>query len=181
MEKDKNNVIDDIVNDDTKKLEKKKKVYLFDLDDTLYQMIDNKCQYANVELIKKLDGIKIIFSNARHFYCLDWLAKMGMSDCFQVVIACDTLMGYKPYPMVYIKLMSLCGLTHQDDITFFDNLGINLVTAKRLKWKTVFIHPDVCSGKMPMDVYKYDEYLDKKYPNLDSALQDILNNENGEK
>ena len=165
--------------DDGTKIPEKKKVYLFDLDDTLYQNIDNECRYANVELIKKLDGTKIIFSNAKHFYCLHWLNKMGMSDCFQVVIASDILNGYKPYPIVYLKLMSLCGLTHQDDITFFDNLGINLVTAKKLKWKTVLIHPDVYSRKVPMELYKYNEFIDEKYSNLDLALQNILDNENG--
>ena len=160
----------------TKVLKKKKKVYLFDLDDTLYQNIDNECRYANVELIKKLDGTKIIFSNAKHFYCLHWLNKMGMGDCFQVVISCDILNGYKPNLIVYLKLMSLCGFTHQDDITFFDNLGINLATAKKIKWKTVLIHPDVYSKKVPMELYKYNEFIDEKYPNLNLALQNIINN-----
>ena len=172
----KNNNKSDNINNSNKILKKKKKVYLFDLDDTLYQNIDNECRYANVELIKKLEGTKIIFSNAKHFYCLHWLNKMGMSDCFQVVIASDILNGYKPYPIVYLKLMSLCGLTHQDDITFFDNLGINLETAKKLNWKTVLIHPDVYSRKVPMELYKYNEFIDEKYPNLDLALQDIINN-----
>ena len=54
---------------------------------------------------------------------------MGMSDCFQVVIASEHFNGYKPYPIVYLKLMSLCDYT-PDDITFFDNLGINLIVFK---------------------------------------------------
>lgn len=173
MEKN-NKIANSNLDDNTKILKKKKKVYLFDLDDTLYQNIDNECRYANVELIKKLDGIKIVFSNAKYFYCLHWLNKMGMSDCFQVVMSSDILNGYKPDPIIYLKLMSLCGLSHKDDITFFDNLGINLMIAKKLNWKTVLIHPDVYSRKVPMDIYKYNNFLDQKYLNLNSALQDKL-------
>ena len=49
-------------------------IYIFDLDDTLYQIDTNSNEKKIISLVDKslldrLDGVKILFSNAQHSYC----------------------------------------------------------------------------------------------------------------
>ena len=111
-------------------------VYIFDLDDTLYQVKDNQyINKVNKQELRKLNGIKILFSNATFGHVSILMKELGITDIFNVVFTTDILGGYKPNPLMYEKIMTLCNLNESDNIYFFENLAINLYPAKKYNWK----------------------------------------------
>lgn len=123
----------------------KNKIYIFDLDDTLYQK-DEKgfvCNYIIPDILRSLKGIKILFSNGTFNYCNSYLMRMGVKDCFTAIFSSDILHYYKPHLSTYKIIMSACGFsTLNYDIIFFDNLYCNLIPAFEIYgWITVLILP----------------------------------------
>jgi FMN phosphatase YigB (HAD superfamily) len=122
----------------------KRKVFIFDLDDTLYQN-DAQGQLINTvnrDLLEKLPGIRIVFSNANYNHCILWLNRLGIADLMTAIISCDIIQGYKPHNIIYHRLMSICNINLTEcDIVFFDDLVCNLATAHALGWQVVYIPP----------------------------------------
>lgn len=122
----------------------KPKIFIFDLDDTLYQN-DATGKLANVvnkQLFEKLDGIKLIFSNATYVHCLSWLNRLEILPFIKAIISCDIIGGYKPDRTIYQRIMSVCNIDLAIyDIVFFDNLSCNLIPAQELGWNCVLIIP----------------------------------------
>lgn len=156
-------------------------VYIFDLDDTLYQIKNNQfINKVDKQELKKLKGIKIIFSNATFGHVNMFLKNLGITDMFNVIFSTDILGGYKPNPLLYKKIMDVCKLTDNDNIYFFDNLPINLYPAHQYNWKTVLIHPedetinitnDNTSNEKLLD--NMNKWLDYKFGNINDALKFI--------
>lgn len=121
-------------------------VYIFDLDDTLYQNTSGSLNmhFVDRKILEQLQGTKIIFSNATYGYCMMWLNILGIRDLITAVFSCDLLGGYKPNINIYTKLMVACNIncdTH--NIYFFDNLAINLIPAHELGWHAIHIQPNI--------------------------------------
>lgn len=156
-------------------------VYIFDLDDTLYQIKNN--EYINKvdkQELRKLNGIKILFSNATFGHVSILMKELGITDIFNVVFTTDILGGYKPNPLMYEKIMTLCNLNESDNIYFFENLAINLYPAKKYNWKTILIIPNdeniIISNNESNNnklLSKVDEWLDYKFDNINDALKFI--------
>ena len=103
-------------------------IYIFDLDDTLYQIDPNSNEKKIISLVDKslldrLDGVKILFSNAQHSYCQKLLQNLQILSLFSVVLSANMLAGLKPDKSIYDKVVNICGLKPSDNIVFFDNLG----------------------------------------------------------
>ena len=154
----------------------KKNIYIFDLDDTLYQK-DEKgdyCNFVDINLLEKLLGTKIMFSNAKMVHCNMWIHKLNINNYFQVILSSDVLQGYKPNPIIYGKLMIYCGLTYDYNIYFFDNLVENLVAAKQLNWTTILIDP--YWKRMDQKYHNiYKKFVDNSFDNINDALLTIIN------
>lgn len=156
-------------------------IYIFDLDDTLYQIKSNEyINKVNKQELRKLNGIKILFSNATFGHVSILMKELGITDIFNVVFTTDILGGYKPNPLMYEKIMKLCNLNDDDNIYFFDNLAINLYPAKKYKWKTVLIIPSDEKIILSNDtnnnenlLSKIDDWLDYKFDNINDALKFI--------
>jgi len=123
----------------------KPRVYIFDLDDTLYQKNDKGfvCNIINPDMLRNLIGIKILFSNGTFTYCNTYLMRMGLKDCFTAIFSYDILGHYKPHLSTYETIMSVCDFNPDlFDVIFFDNMHLNLIPAYECyKWKTILILP----------------------------------------
>lgn len=162
-----------------------KNIFIFDLDDTLYQKDENTDQYINLvdtKLFDNLDGDKILFSNASYNHCMNHLELLKLKDKFQAIFSYDILRGYKPNPSVYHKISYLCNLSLlEHNIYFFDNLAINLVYAKKLGWHTYLILPEsediILSYNEDINNHlnsKIDTFIDNRYDNINEAIKNLV-------
>jgi hypothetical protein len=123
----------------------KQHIYIFDLDDTLYQNDESGTTVANVvrrDVLERLPGTKLVFSNASYGHCITWLNRLGISDIITAVISSDIIGGFKPQKEIYSRIMTICNINlAYCEITFFDNLVCNLIPAHELGWRIVFITP----------------------------------------
>ena len=120
--------------------------WIFDMDDTLYQIKGNFTNYDEIKpnnelvgLIKKLSGLKILFTNAGHHHTNIILSKLGLVSSFDLILDRDILGGLKPSPLVFLKLIKWCSITSQDTCYFFEDSFQNLVVGSSLGWKTILI------------------------------------------
>ena len=118
--------------------------WIFDLDNTLYQgNLSNYDQLkpANqlVDLIKKLPGKKILFTNGTGDHAKMCINKMNMNHLFDFVIHRNLISAMKPDFVAYYRMMNICNINKDDSCLFFEDSIVNLISAKKLGWKTVFI------------------------------------------
>lgn len=159
------------------------KIYIFDLDNTLYQYLkplnksnptsleSNQLEVIDTELFKQIDGEKIIFSNGNYNHVNMWLNKLTIKDDINSIISCDIIQGYKPNPLLYFKINNIMNLMPQKKkIYFFDDLPINLNPAKELGWVTILI----TRNQNDLTNKYYDSWIDYKFNNINDALNFFL-------
>ena len=179
-----NNVVDNKKNDDDDK-----KLFIFDLDDTLYNINSHyEMITANKQLIEKLIGDKIIFSNASYLHCLLYLKRMEILDIFKCIISSDIINGgKKPNPFIYGNLTKLCNTKSYDDIYYFDDIIENLYIGHLFGWKTIWINNNHSILTINYDYLKHfipaeflvekdkmcniDNWLYGKFHNINDALK----------
>tara|TARA_B100001093_G_C26816445_1_gene1009935 strand:+ start:1342 stop:1869 length:528 start_codon:yes stop_codon:yes gene_type:complete len=151
------------------------KIYIFDLDNTLYQYLklnqvntkSNQLEKVNPTLFKNLNGEKIIFSNANYRHVDMWLNQLTIKDNIDSIISCDIIQGYKPNPLLYLKINNIINMMPQNKtIYFFDDLPINLNPAKELGWITILI----TRNQSDLNNKYYDSWIDYKFNNINEAL-----------
>ena len=89
--------------------------------------------------LRRLPGRKILFSNAPRHYTEDILATTGLGPLFDAIYSVESL-GFRPKPMPagFRALLRAEKLDPRHCIMVEDSLA-NLVTAKRLGMKTVWV------------------------------------------
>ena len=63
-------------------------IYIFDLDDTLYQKENDSPKLISIvdkDLLSKLNGKKILFSNAKYEHCTKVLTNLGIINQFNII------------------------------------------------------------------------------------------------
>jgi FMN phosphatase YigB (HAD superfamily) len=120
--------------------------WIFDMDETLYQINGSLINYDEIKpnqelvaLIKKLSGLKILFTNAGHHHTNIILNKLGLVSSFDLILDRDILGGLKPSPIVFLKLIKWCSISPTDTCYFFEDSFQNLVVGSSLGWKTILI------------------------------------------
>ena len=135
-----------------------KKIYIFDLDDTILmhnifkgRSLDyNKIQYNHKidTYLSSLNGTKYIYTNGTYGHADKVLKQMKLCYHFKMIYARDTLDSMKPttesFLQVYNDILSQENITKRDPhrIYFYDDLLDNLLTAYNIGWTTIWIHPD---------------------------------------
>ena len=152
-----------------------KNLYIFDLDNTLYQYLDedkDKDNNKNIEKINKtlLDrivGKKIIFSNAKSHHIDLWLDILDIKDKFSSLLSCDNMNGFKPNPLLYKRInKAIINLKTNENVFFFDDLPLNLNPAKSLGWTTILI----TRNQSDLENEFYNSWIDYKFENINLAL-----------
>lgn len=108
--------------------------------------------------LQRLPGRKIIFSNAPHKYTESVLAIAGIRRCFDSVYTVERL-RFQPKPATagFLQLLKNERLEPRQCIMVEDNLP-NLVTAKRLGMKTVWV--SACTRRPPYADVKVSSVLE---------------------
>ncbi|QBC43056.1 pyrimidine 5'-nucleotidase [Iodobacter fluviatilis] len=90
--------------------------------------------------IRRLPGEKILFTNGARHYAKAMMLALGIDDCFNAVVAVEDV-DFIPKPHIhgYRRLISKFKLKANRCIFVEDTLA-NLVTAKRLGMKTVWLN-----------------------------------------
>jgi putative hydrolase of the HAD superfamily len=139
--------------------------WIFDLDNTLYQgILRNYDQLQPAKklyiLIKNLPGKKILFTNGNGNHARLCIHRMKLYNLFDSIIHRDMVQSLKPDLICYHKMMELCNINRNDECIFFEDTAINLIVAKRLGWKTVFISPIIINNN----------HIDYSFSNIYVAL-----------
>jgi len=89
----------------------------------------------------RLKGRKILFTNSPQFYAETLLAELDITDCFDAIFAVeDTRLKPKPLMAGYRRLIQQFRLNPHHCIMVEDSRH-NLIPAKRLGMKTVWLRP----------------------------------------
>ena len=121
--------------------------WIFDMDETLYQS-KGKFNYNSlrpsielISLMKKLNGLKILFTNGTHQHANIVLDKIGLVSCFDLILDRNILNVMKPNPEAFLKLIKWCSITPNDTCYYFEDSITNLIIGSSLGWQTILINP----------------------------------------
>jgi HAD superfamily hydrolase (TIGR01509 family) len=158
----------------------KKRVYVFDIDDTLIIHTPQHNDYYNGgtdETLQKLlnslnaDGI-YIYTNGTYGHGEAVVKNLKLENSINGIFARDTIPFMKPYneSFDYVRSQIVSDMnTYDIEFLFFDDLLDNLKTAKGIGWNTVWINPK-SSNK--------EKYVDYSFSNIYQALTFCYLNQN---
>ena len=130
-------------------------IHVFDLDDTIlmhkqfkYGIDYDLIQYdEGIDLfLSSLNGPKYIYTNGTYGHADKSLQMMKIDHHFKTIYARDTLDYMKPeflsFKQVDIDILEQNNLSYHDPHTvyFYDDQLVNLNSAKKIGWKTIWIH-----------------------------------------
>lgn len=118
-----------------------------------------------ISLLQKIKGDKHVITNSRPCHCFTALSLLGISKFFKFVMNTDTQKYIKPHPQIYQNLIDH-NKNKKTQYIFFDDLIENLITAKKMGWKTVLIN----SHHIPKDHEIVKKYAEHIFPNIYQAL-----------
>jgi putative hydrolase of the HAD superfamily len=136
--------------------------WIFDMDETLYQ-INGRFSYESLKhdnelsiLLKKLNGLKILFTNGTHQHTNIVLSKMGLASSFDLILDRNILGIMKPSPIAFLKLIKWCSITSSDTCYYFEDSIYNLIVGSSLGWQTILINPHQNSTNSVNNVVEFD-------------------------
>lgn len=152
------------------------KILLIDIDDTLYKhetlpiFLDYNNITEDMVLTNALNNIKYpkyIYTNAMFKHANTILNQMNLSDgLFLKIYSRDTIPSMKPLiNSAFAVQRDIRKNSGNGQIVFFDDMLPNLLTAKKLGWTTIWIHPNYKQKN------KYN-YVDFAYSDFKKALLD---------
>ena len=162
-------------------------IYIFDIDDTLYQINSDEFSYDKLkpsqQLIDNLNNIpsnipKYILTNATMTHAIRVLNILQIRDQFKLIFSRDSINSMKPNPRCYIRaiksIMENENINRYPDmnILFFDDLEDNLQGAKIFNWRTVLIKNDNSNDYSIKNKNYYNQtIIDYKFNNINAGLE----------
>ena len=127
-------------------------------------------EILNQELYK-LDGRKIIYTNANKKHAIDVLDRIGLSNFFDEIFDIK-MANYIPKPELkpYEQLINLFNIDAESS-AMFDDIAKNLVPAKKVKFTSVWI--DAGYENFSDDIQASKKYLDFQTTDLSLFLKDV--------
>jgi len=152
------------------------KVFIFDIDDTIiihtpeyndYYTPDKK----NKTLFKLLDNLNTdanyAYTNGTYEHGESVIKALNLKTLIKKTFARDTIPHMKPmmesFHYVNNEIMRE-NYQLMNEYYFFDDLIENLISAKKVGWKTIWISPNYAQHK------KYIDTIDYAFPNIYQAL-----------
>ena len=127
--------------------------WIFDMDETLYNS-NGKFSYDKLQqdtelinLINRLSGRKILFTNAAQQHTNIVLSKMGLVSSFDLILDRDILGVLKPHPIAYMKLTKWCSINKNDTCYFFEDTINNLIMGNTIGWQSILINPNIANSQ----------------------------------
>ena len=127
-------------------------------------------EILNQELYK-IDGRKIIYTNANKKHTIDVLERIGLSNFFDEIFDIK-MANYIPKPELkpYEQLINLFDIEAETS-AMFDDIAKNLVPAKKVKFTSVWI--DAGYENFSDDIQASKKYLDFQTRDLSLFLKDV--------
>ena len=152
-----------------------KRVYIFDIDDTLithtrdnndYYKMENDSTLKNlIETLNK-DGL-YIYTNGTYGHGVSVIKNLQLTDSVTDLFARDTIPFMKPLMGSFTFVNNEIQQDNYqliNEIYFFDDMIDNLRTAKKMTWKTIWISPQYKNHTNHPDI------IDYAFPNIYEAL-----------
>jgi len=152
------------------------KKFIFDLDWTLYNRRDNISEssmqeYYNsfkpkiflIELLRELNENMYIFTNGNTAHAITVLDRLGLKEFFpsEHIITRDDIQYLKPHPSGYHQVTNDFQIYNGDEVFFFEDTVVNLVTAKNFGWNTILVGDNK---------FKHYNNVDHIFPHIEEAL-----------
>ena len=124
----------------------------------------------NIEL-KKLEGRKIIYTNANMQHALDVLERIELSNFFDEIYDIK-MANYIPKPEIapYEQLIKQFNI-QTDSAAMFDDIAKNLVSAKKVGFTSVWI--DAGYENFSDDIQSSKQFLDHETTNITDFLENV--------
>ena len=124
----------------------------------------------NIEL-KKLEGRKIIYTNANMQHALDVLERIELSNFFDEIYDIK-MANYIPKPEIapYKQLIKQFNI-QTDSAAMFDDIAKNLVPAKKVGFTSVWI--DAGYENFSDDIQSSKQFLDHETTNITDFLENV--------
>ncbi len=134
-----------------------------------YSIVDSN-KILNEEL-QKLEGKKIIYTNANKKHTIDVLERIGLSNFFDEIFDIKRA-NYIPKPEVkpYEQLINLFNI-NPNTSAMFDDIAKNLVPAKKVNFTSVWI--DAGYENFSDDIEASKKYIDFQTRDLSLFLKDV--------
>lgn len=95
--------------------------------------------YKLNEILKELDGEKVIFTNGSRSHAINTLSNLGILDNFEEIFSIEDYIEFpKPFDPAYIKLIENLNISPKDSI-YFEDSPKNLVASKKFGFKTALV------------------------------------------
>tara|TARA_B100001559_G_C16407988_1_gene578963 strand:- start:411 stop:1085 length:675 start_codon:yes stop_codon:yes gene_type:complete len=123
------------------------------------------------EQLHKLEGRKIIYTNANKKHALDVLIRINLENFFDEIFDIK-MANYIPKPEIkpYEQIIDLFNI-EPDTSAMFDDIAKNLVPAKKVNFTSVWI--DAGYENFSDDIKASKEYLDFQTRDLSLFLKDV--------
>ena len=150
-----------------------KKLFIFDIDDTLIIHTNEDTNYyqnrGDFELRKLINNSisdhNYIYTNGTYGHAEGVTNALNIRDIMRLMFARDTIPEMKPYmeSFQYVQKQITRNLQWiTNEYYFFDDMLDNLLTAKQLGWKTIWISPNFKKNNY--------EFVDYSFANIYQAL-----------
>ncbi|KCZ80872.1 pyrimidine 5'-nucleotidase [Anncaliia algerae PRA339] len=114
--------------------------------EVLYNPVDGTYMYLEhdrslVDLIDKLNGTKICFTNGGKHHAREILTRIGLQNSFELIICCNFFIKNflcKPQKEAYLMIEKSFDVGKQQ-IHFFDDRKVNIAVAAQLGWNAYHI------------------------------------------
>ena len=123
------------------------------------------------EQLHKLEGRKIIYTNANKKHALDVLIRINLENFFDEIFDIK-MANYIPKPEIkpYEQIIDLFNI-EPDTSAMFDDIAKNLVPAKKVNFTSVWI--DAGYENFSDDIKASKKYLDHETTNITEFLEDV--------
>lgn len=159
------------------------------MDDTIYKL-EGKFDYNKLQedlelsrTIKKLPGMKVLFTNGTHQHTINVLNAMKLNSVFDLILDRDVIGTVKPDPKAFQILIKLCSIKKNDICYYFEDSVYNLIVGYSLGWQTILIgnNPDF-NDKLLSVIIKQNGIpvqksatINYSFKNIQSALNHFIN------
>jgi putative hydrolase of the HAD superfamily len=95
--------------------------------------------YKLNEILKNLDGEKIIFTNGSRSHAINTLSSLGILEYFAEIFSIEDYLEFpKPFEPAYLKLIDKLSINPEESI-YFEDSHRNLNASKKFGFKTALV------------------------------------------
>lgn len=127
------------------------------------------------DCLNALNGQKFVFTNGAHSHAERVLERLGLSECFSGIFSISEA-GYIPKPAerTYLKMLNTFKIAPAESV-MFDDSPVNILAAKKVGMKTVWISSNVANN--PYCSVDDKNFCDFETPDLVEFLTELTGKE----